>query len=287
MISLLIACMRGMADWPLTRVRAVGNALGWLLWWTAGARRHIVLTNLRLCMPQASEAERLALARQHFRLVGQSLVDRAWLWHAPESVVRSRLRWCGLPQVLEDAQPMVLFAPHFVGLDAGGAAVAMDTRQPVAFIYVTQTNPQLETWVRQGRERWGGVKPFFRHDGIRKIIVALKRGERLHLSPDMDLGPEDSIFVPFMGVNAATVPSLSRMSKLAGAKVVPVVTRLTAQGYDIEVGEPWSDFPSDDAQADTLRMNALLAQYIAVDPAQYYWVHKRFKTRPEGEPSLY
>jgi KDO2-lipid IV(A) lauroyltransferase len=189
--------------------------------------------------------------------------------------------------VLEDAQPMVLFAPHFVGLDAGGAAVAMHTRQPVAFIYVTQTNPQLEAWVRQGRERWGGVKPFFRHDGIRKIIVALKRGERLHLSPDMDLGPEDSIFVPFMGVNTATVPSLSRMSKLAGAKVVPVVTRLTAQGYDIEVGEPWSDFPSDDAQADTLRMNALLAQYIAVDPAQYYWVHKRFKTRPEGEPSLY
>jgi Kdo2-lipid IVA lauroyltransferase/acyltransferase len=182
---------------------------------------------------------------------------------------------------------MVLFAPHFVGLDAGGTAVAMNAKQPVAFIYVTQTNPQLEAWVREGRERWGGVKPYFRHEGIRKIIVGLKRGERLHLSPDMDLGPEDSIFVPFMGVNAATVPSLSRMTRLVGAQVVPVVTRLTPQGYDIDVGAPWSDFPSDDVQADTARMNEVLAQYITVDPAQYYWVHKRFKTRPQGEPGLY
>lgn len=287
MISFFIACMRWMSGWPLSRVRAVGSALGWLLWCTARSRRHIVLTNLRLCMPGASDAERMALARAHFRLVGQSLMDRAWLWHAPESVVRSRLRWCGIPQVLDAAQPMVLFAPHFVGLDAGGTAVAMNAKQPVAFIYVTQTNPQLEAWVREGRERWGGVKPYFRHEGIRKIIVGLKRGERLHLSPDMDLGPEDSIFVPFMGVNAATVPSLSRMTRLVGAQVVPVVTRLTPQGYDIDVGAPWSDFPSDDVQADTARMNEVLAQYITVDPAQYYWVHKRFKTRPQGEPGLY
>jgi KDO2-lipid IV(A) lauroyltransferase len=287
MISFFIACMRWMSGWPLSRVRAVGSALGWLLWCTARSRRQIVLTNLRLCMPGVSHAERVALARAHFRLVGQSLMDRAWLWHAPESVVRSRLRWCGGPQALDAAQPVVMFAPHFVGLDAGGTAVAMHAKQPVAFIYVTQSNPQLDAWVRQGRERWGSVKPYFRHEGIRKIIVGLKRGERLHLSPDMDLGPEDSIFVPFMGVNAATVPSLSRMAKLVGAKVVPVITRLTAQGYDVEVGEPWVNFPSDDAQADTARMNELLAQYIAVDPAQYYWVHKRFKTRPEGEPGLY
>jgi KDO2-lipid IV(A) lauroyltransferase len=287
MISFLIACMRWMASWPLSRVRAVGAGLGWLLWCFARSRRHIVLTNLRLCMPELTETERLALAREHFHLVGQTLIDRAWLWHAPEAVVRSRLRWCGVPEVLAAQRPMVLFAPHFVGLDAGGTAVAMNAQQPVAFIYVTQTNPELEAWVRQGRERWGHVKPYFRHDGIRKIIVGLKRGERLHLSPDMDLGRDDSVFVPFMGVNAATVPSLSRMAKLVGAQVVPVVTRLTAEGYDIEVGQPWGDFPSDDALADTVRMNEWLAQYIRLEPSQYYWVHKRFKTRPEGEPGVY
>lgn len=287
MISLLIACMRGMARWPLPMLRALGWALGGLLWCFARSRRHIVLTNLRLCMPQLNEAQRKRLARQHLVRVGQSLLDRAWLWHAPPALVRSRLRWCGATQVLDETQPMVLFAPHFVGLDAGGAAVAMHAKQPVAFIYATQSNPQLDAWVRQGRERWGHARPYFRHEGIRKIMVGLKRGERLHLSPDMDLGPEDSIFVPFMGVNAATVPSLSRMSRLVGAKVVPVVTRMTAQGYDIEVGQPWADFPSDDTVADTARMNALLAGYIAAEPAQYYWVHKRFKTRPEGQAGVY
>ena len=286
-MSLLIACMRGMARWPLPWLRALGWGLGWLLWCFARSRRHIVLTNLRLCMPHLSNAQRQHLARQHLVMVGQSLLDRAWLWHAPQALVRSRLRWCGATHVLDASEPMVLFAPHFVGLDAGGAAVAMHARQPVAFIYVTQSNPQLDAWVRQGRERWGHTRPYFRHEGIRKIIAGLKRGERLHLSPDMDLGPEDSIFVPFMGVNAATVPSLSRMARLVGAQVVPVVTRMTAQGYDIEVGEPWVDFPSEDTVADTARMNAELAQYIQAKPAQYYWVHKRFKTRPEGQAGVY
>lgn len=287
MMTFLIACMRLVARWPLSWVRALGAGLGFLLWKLAHSRRHIVLTNLRLCFPELNETQRLALAREHFRLVGQSLMDRAWLWHAPEAVVRSRLRWCGAPEVLEGTRPMVLFAPHFVGLDAGGSAVAIQAQQDVAFIFVSQSNPQLEAWVRQGRERWGHAKPYFRHEGIRKIIAGLKRGERLHLSPDMDLGPEESIFVPFMGVNAATVPSLSRMTRLVGAQVVPVVTRLTAEGYDIEVGQPWADFPSEDMKADTARMNEMLAQSIRLSPAQYYWVHKRFKTRPPGEPGVY
>jgi KDO2-lipid IV(A) lauroyltransferase len=287
MISLLIACMRWMAAWPLSWIRALGWVLGWALWCFARPRRHIVLTNLRLCMPDLGDAERQNLARQHFLLVGQSLLDRAWLWHAPEAVVRSRLHWRGATQMLDETQPLVLFAPHFVGLDAGGSAVALEAKQPVAFIYVTQSDPQLEAWVRQGRERWGHAKPYFRHEGIRKIIVGLKRGERLHLSPDMDLGREESIFVPFMGVQAATVPSLSRMAKMVGAKVVPVVTRLTHQGYDIEVGESWVDFPGGDIEADTRRMNEWLGQCIRTMPAQYYWVHKRFKTRPEGEPGVY
>ncbi|MGV0984475.1 MAG: lipid A biosynthesis acyltransferase [Limnohabitans sp.] len=287
MISLLIACMRWMAAWPLSWIRALGWVLGWALWCFARSRRHIVLTNLRLCMPDLGDAERQNLARQHFLLVGQSLLDRAWLWHAPEAVVRSRLHWRGATHMLDETQPLVLFAPHFVGLDAGGSAVALEAKQPVAFIYVTQSDPQLEAWVRQGRERWGHAKPYFRHEGIRKIIVGLKRGERLHLSPDMDLGREESIFVPFMGVQAATVPSLSRMAKMVGAKVVPVVTRLTHQGYDIEVGESWVDFPGGDIEADTRRMNEWLGQCIRTMPAQYYWVHKRFKTRPEGEPGVY
>ena len=288
MISFLIACMRWMASWPLSRVRAVGAGLGWLLWCFARSRRHIVLTNLRLCMPELTETERLALAREHFRLVGQTLIDRAWLWHAPEAVVRSRLRWCGVPEVLAAQRPMVLFAPHFVGLDAGGLAVAMQVRpSPVAFIFVAQSSDVVENWVRAGRERLGNTRPFFRHEGMRKILAGLKRGDALHLSPDMDFNREESIFVPFMGVQAATVPSLSRLSRVAGARVVPVVTRMTPAGYTIEAHTPINAFPSEDLVADTTRMNALLADFIRTMPEQYHWVHRRFKTRPEGEPGVY
>jgi KDO2-lipid IV(A) lauroyltransferase len=244
--------------------------------------------NLLKTMPELSAVARDALAYRHFVAFGQSVMDRAWLWHAPESLVRHRLRWVGDPSFLSSPGPLIMFAPHFVGLDAGGMAVSLDVPGPVAFIYVRQSRPALEAWVRQGRERSGNVRPYFRRQGMRQILSGIKKGEPLHLSPDMDFGRNESIFVPFMGVDkAATLTSLSRLSKVTGARVVPVVTRMTAQGYDIEVHAPLADFPSDDLEMDTIRTNRLLADWVRTMPEQYYWVHKRFKTRPEGEPGFY
>jgi KDO2-lipid IV(A) lauroyltransferase len=288
MVNLLIALMRLFARLPLSWVRAAGSALGWLLWHFAHMRRRVVLVNLQQCMPELSPAEHQALAYRHFKAFGQSVLDRSWLWHAPEDTVRQRLRWVGDVQALHTPGPLVMFAPHFVGLDAGGMAVSLGVAGPVAFIFVGQSSPKVSAWVNQGRERSGNVRPYFRHQGMRQILAGIKKGEPLHLSPDMDFGRSESIFVPFMGVEkAATVPSLSRLSKVAGARVVPVVTRMTDAGYDIEVHAPLTDFPSDDMVQDTVRMNRLLAEWVHSMPEQYYWVHKRFKTRPEGEPSFY
>ena len=288
MVNLLIGVLRLFARLPLSWVRAVGFGLGWLLWHFAVMRRKIVLVNLQKCMPELPELERKALAYRHFIVFGQSVMDRSWLWHAPEALVRQRLRWVGDVQALKQPGPLVMFAPHFVGLDAGGMAVSLDVPGPVAFIFVGQSRPAVETWVREGRERSGNVRPYFRHQGMRQILTGIKKGEPLHLSPDMDFGRTESIFVPFMGVeNAATVPSLSRLSKVAGARVVPVVTRMTPGGYAIEVHAPLADFPGDDLVQDTTRMNRLLADWVRTMPEQYYWVHKRLKTRPEGEAGFY
>jgi KDO2-lipid IV(A) lauroyltransferase len=152
---------------------------------------------------------------------------------------------------------------------------------------VPQHNRLMDDWVNQGRQRAPNVKPYFRHEGVKKIVASLRGGEMLHLSPDMDFGPAESMFVPFMGVLAATVPSLSRFAKLGRAKVMTAVTRMTPNGYDIELQPAWENFPTDDVVADTLRMNDELAKAIERSPAQYYWVHKRFKTRPEGQASVY
>jgi KDO2-lipid IV(A) lauroyltransferase len=288
MVNLLIGVLRLFARLPLSWVRAAGDGLGWLLWHFAVMRRNIVLVNLQKCMPELPESERKALAYRHFLAFGQSVMDRAWLWHAPEALVRQRLRWVGNVQALKQPGPLVMFAPHFVGLDAGGMAVSLEVPGPVAFIFVGQSRPAVEAWVREGRERSGNVRPYFRHQGMRQILSGIKKGEPLHLSPDMDFGRNESIFVPFMGVEkAATVPSLSRLSKAVGARVVPVVTRMTPLGYDIEVHAPLEAFPSDDLVQDTARMNRLLADWVRTMPEQYYWVHKRLKTRPEGEPGFY
>jgi len=126
-----------------------------------------------------------------------------------------------------------------------------------------------------------------RVDGIKPIVAGLRKGGLLYLLPDMDFGRDQTIFVPFYGVQAATVPSLSRFARLGKAKVVPVVSKLTPGGYEIEVLPQWQNFPTDDVEADTALMNTRLQGYIDTMPSQYYWVHRRFKTRPEGEPPIY
>jgi KDO2-lipid IV(A) lauroyltransferase len=290
MSALFIGFMRLLSHLPLRAIRVLGHTLGIVLWGLVGGRRRIVQINLALCFPEKSGAEIQHLTRQHFVQFAQSLLDRAWLWHAPLDIVASRLKWVGSQMAfdqLANESPKIIFAPHFVGLDAGGLALTLRASKPVAFIFVPQHNKVMDAWVNEGRQRTGHVKPYFRHEGVKQIMSGLRHGEILHLSPDMDFGPEESIFVPFMGVPAATLPSLSRFARLGRAQVLTLITRMTPQGYEMSLTPAWDAFPTEDVAADTARMNAELARAISHSPSQYYWVHKRFKTRPVGEASVY
>ncbi len=282
-----IALLRLLAPLPLSWVRALGWALGRLLYGVVGSRRRIALTNLALCFPQLSPAEREALARQHFVVFVQAWLDRAWLWHGRPEVTRARLRMTGALQQFDGTAPLLLFAPHFVGLDAGATALSQQIPRQFATIYTQQSNAVIDEWVKRGRQRFGNAKLYGRVDGIKPVVAALRAGEPVYLLPDMDFGARDSVFVPFYGVPAATVPSLPRFARLGRARVVPVLTRLTDEGYEVQVLPAWEGFPTDDAEADTALMNARLQGYIDAMPAQYFWVHKRFKTRPPGEPPVY
>ncbi len=282
-----IIFMRLMAPLPLSWLRALGALAGRVLYVLAAPRRKVVLTNLALCFPDRSEAEREQMARKSVILFCQSWLDRAWLWEGDPSVVRSRLRVVGAVHELEGRTPTILFAPHFYGLDAGGTALTQMLDRPFTSIYTPQPNPKIDAWIKDGRRRFGRVRLFYRADGVKAIASSLREGELLYLLPDMNFGPQESIFVPFYGVQAATVPSLSRFAKLGRAKVVPVTIRLTPEGYDVQVHSAWQDFPTDDVEADTARMNRELQGYIDSVPEQYYWVHRRFKTRPPGEPPIY
>jgi KDO2-lipid IV(A) lauroyltransferase len=160
-------------------------------------------------------------------------------------------------------------------------------RPPFTTIYTDQANKTADAWILAGRKRFGSGRLFGRSDGVQEIVSSLRSGDPLYLLPDMNFGVEESLFVPFFDVPAATVPSLSRFARLGRAKVMPVIARMTAHGYTISLGPVWNDVPSRDLQADTALMNRRLEEWIRTMPDQYYWVHKRFKSRPPGLPDLY
>ncbi|MDB5749656.1 MAG: lipid biosynthesis acyltransferase [Ramlibacter sp.] len=282
-----IAFMRLLARLPLAWVRTLGLALGVFLYWTIWPRRHVVDANLRTCYPQWTGARRRRVTRDVFIHVARAWLDRGWLWHGQTDAIRGRLVLAGALDELAGDAPTLVFAPHFVGMDAGWTALTQQVARRFVGIYTRQSNAVLDAWILEGRHRFGQSRPFGREQGVRGLVSALRNGEVMYLLPDMNFGPEESIFVPFYGVPAATVPSLSRFARLGRAKVVPVVTRMTPAGYEVRVLPSWADFPTDDSQADTALMNLRLQEWIDAMPEQYYWVHKRFKTRPAGAPSVY
>lgn len=282
-----IVFMQLLGHLPLAWVRALGWLLGWALYLLAVPRRRVVWVNLGLCFPSKNRAQIRALAIGTFVHFAQAWLDRGWLWHGSPALIRKRLRLTGEMHALDGDMPTVIFAPHFVGLDAGWTALTQQLPRTFATIYTNQANQTIDAWILAGRKRFGKPGLYGRVAGVKPVVAALRRGEPLYLLPDMNFGPEESVFVPFYGVPAATVPSLSRFAKLGRAQVVPVVTRMTASGYEVEVKTPWLDFPGEDPVADTALMNRRLQALIDTMPDQYYWVHKRFKDRPPGEPPVY
>ena len=288
MVRLGLALIRLLHLLPLAALARVGAALGVLLHALAHARRNVVLTNLRLCFPALSEDERQQLARNHFRAFGRSLLEHGILWWGSKEEVQALVRIEGLEhwRGVTD-QPVILLAPHFIGLDMGGIRLAAEFR--LNSVYSRQKSAAADEIFIHGRTRFGQTTLFARQDGIRPMIKSLKSGEPFYYLPDMDLGARDSVFAPFFGVAAATITGLSRIAALAGAVIVPCVTRQLpgSAGYVVTLYPAWRDFPGGDPAADAQRMNAFIEERVREMPEQYYWLHKRFKTRPAGEPSPY
>ncbi|MFZ0106939.1 MAG: lipid A biosynthesis acyltransferase [Thiobacillus sp.] len=275
---------------PLPLLAAIGRGLGWVLFRVAGRRRRIVEINLSLCFPELDDTQRRRLAQAHFQVLARSMLERGMLWWSRPERLQRLIRVEGadtIRELLDAGRPIMLLAPHFVGLDAGGVGIAM--RFDCASLYAEQSSKVFNRLLYQGRKRFGDQLLLSRDENLRTIVRAMKAGRPFYYLPDVNFRTRDSIFVPFFGVPAATVSGLSRLAKLTGAAVVPCATRMLpgGQGYVVEVGQAWDSYPTDDVEADTRRMNAWIEEAVRTMPEQYYWVHRRFKTRPAGEPPLY
>lgn len=273
---------------PLPFLARLGRGLGLLIYAFVRERREVALTNLRLCFPEWDEGKRRRVARAHFQAFGRAFIEHGLLWWSSKERLQRLIRVEGLEHwQAVSGRPVIWLAPHFVGLDMGGTRIITEWRG--VSVYSRQKDPLLNRVLLRGRTRFVEPVLFSRQDGIRPVVRAVRQGLPLYYLPDMDLGSRDSIFVPFFGVPAATVTALARIARLANAVVVPAVTRQLpgGAGYVLRFYPAWTAFPTDDVAADVRRMNAFIEERVREMPEQYFWLHKRFKTRPAGEAKLY
>ncbi|MEF7617205.1 lipid A biosynthesis acyltransferase [Aquincola sp. MAHUQ-54] len=276
---------------PLGVQAFAGRQLGRLLHRLAGPRRRIARRNVALCFPAMAEAERHAMVREHFQWLGRSLLERGLLWYARPERLRRLIHVEGDVRLAERSErPVMWLVPHFMALDVAGSATQLFQQRMVGSIYQAQSNPVFDAAMRRGRVRFGQGDIFSRKEGVLPLIRAIRqRGFMFFNLPDMDFGHREAAFVPFFGVPAATLLAPSKMARALDMVVQPVVAEMLpgGQGYRVRFLPPWTDFPTDDPVADITRMNRWIEAEVRRNPAQYLWVHKRFKTRPPGEPKLY
>jgi KDO2-lipid IV(A) lauroyltransferase len=280
-----VMCILAMAGWSVAARARFAAPVGDALWWLAWPRRRVALANLRVCFPQLTERERRELGRRCFRNIARAALDHGPLWRGSRVRIRKFVRVDGAEHLRGAAQPLILIAPHFVGLswrhpvcdrDEG----SFDLRPPVERGLGPLAQARARALQRTGADRAAG-------SDLRAALRAMKGGMPFYYLPDMDHGAFNSIFVPFFGVPAATLPMVSRIARLIGARVAMAVTEMTADGYRLHIEPPWTGFPGASVEADTARMNLEIERWVTKFPDQYLWPHRRFKTRPPGAPPVY
>ena len=287
-MKLLLGLMWLLHWLPLPLLGRLGTAVGSLLYVVMGPRRHVTQTNLRLCMPELSAPERNALARRHFQHYARSVLERGVLWWGSTARLRRLIQVePGVPLAEIGAGPTILLCPHFVCLDVAGVAVMLES--PLCSIYTAQRDPVFDGALRRGRTRFRPIELVSRAAGIKPIIRAMRRGLPYFMLPDLDFGARDALFVPFFGVPASTLTAPARIAAATGAKVIPVVATFLPgyRGWKVCFYPAWDDYPGDDLALSARRMNAFIEERVREAPGEYFWAHKRFKTRPPGVPDVY
>ncbi len=282
-----IALLNMTANWKQSSRTRLANLLGNIAWYVLARRRHVTLTNLKLCFPDWSEGKRIQTAKQVFRNLMRAALDHSVLWVGTKEQVLQMVKFEGKENLIEAANDgVIVVAPHFVGLDAGG--IAINTFLRGSSLYQRQSNPVWDEWAYKGRKRFSDPILIPKSENaMREVLSLLKEKVPFYYLPDMDHGARNSVFVPFFNVPAATLPMVSRLARVTKCKVLWGIAEMTDDGYIMHLSKPLDNFPTRDYVADTLRINKELEAFILKHPDQYLWTHRRFKTRPEGEPSVY
>jgi KDO2-lipid IV(A) lauroyltransferase len=266
----------------------LGQFLGHILLYLAKRRRHITETNIKLCFPELGIEQQNKLVLKNFQSTALAIFESAIIWWWPTWRLRKLVTIDGLETLEQsNSQGIILFAMHFTTLEIGAGFLSM--HHPIDGLYRRHKNAVFDYIQRRGRERHNQQGSVIARDDLRGIVKALKQGRVVWYAPDQDMGHRHSVFAPFFGIPTATVTATAKLARLSNAIVVPFTqTRLDkGRGYRLRIHSPIIDFPSGDEYLDACRINAIIEHQIRLQPEQYLWMHRRFKTRPTGEPSPY
>ncbi|MDO4878185.1 MAG: lipid A biosynthesis lauroyl acyltransferase [Neisseria sp.] len=275
---------------PFPLIQKTGRAAGWLAYYLAVPRRRIGRTNLAKCFPEWDEAARRQVLKNHFGQMGILLAEYGLYWYGSAARLKKLVAYRDkhiLDHALAAGEKVILLYPHFTAFEL--AVYALNQDVPLISMYSHQKNPTIDKQILRGRHRYNNVFLIGRNDGLRAIIKQLKKSNAPFLYlPDQDFGRKDSVFATFFGIPTATITGLGRIAALTGAKVIPAIPKRLADGtVELRFYPAWDNFPTGEEQADAQRMNDFIEERVREMPEQYYWLHKRFKTRPEGEAGFY
>lgn len=284
---LVLAVLVSIAYLPLALTRPLGRALGRLFYRYASRRRRITEINVALCFPELSDAERDLRVREILCNVGLSFIETAVALWAPDRKFKQLYTIEGLDilhRLESQGKGVLLLGGHYTTLDVAGRIMGLNIECDM--IYRVDRNPLLADAMARARESYSGSA--IERDDVRQLVKNLRKGHRIWYAPDQDYGVQNTVFAPFFGLQASTVTATARMAQMGRACVCPFEHWRDETGiYHVRIKEPLADFPSGDDAADASRVNAVVESVVRRYPAQYLWVHRRFKTRPEGEKSPY
>jgi KDO2-lipid IV(A) lauroyltransferase len=265
-----------------------GRLLGRILLHISPKRRKIAETNLRLCFPDWTEQEQQEILKKHFESLGMCLFEFGITWWWPDDRFRPYAQIEGLDNLhnaLKKSRGVILLAGHFTTLEVISRVLKLHADfHPM---YRKNNNPLIDHIITNGRIRHTGKA--IPHDDLRNMIRSLRSNVPVLYIPDQNFGRKHSIFVPFFGIQTATVPATSRLAVMTNAPVVPIVQQRLPdnKGYRLVIHPALQNFPTENLEQDTIRLNQLFEKQVRDNPEDYLWVHRRFKTRPEGEKQIY
>lgn len=285
-----VVLLRALASLPYKTLITIGYGLGWLAAHIPSERNRVVKKNLQLCFPALDNLEINRLRKQHWRLLGRSLVEKSIIWLGSKKQLQEMIEVHSEID-LTDRKPRILVNMHFIGIEGSIILSALSKEKGwprTSGFFQRMKNPFFNRKIIEWRNRFGG-NSIDRQGNLLELIREIRKGSFIIIAPDIDLGLKDSTFVPFFDIQTNTITAVSRIAKITDAQVCMMITTLKKDeaGYLCSISKPLENFPTDDPQADTARLNQIFEKEIRLRPAEYYWVHKRFKNRPFNEANPY